>query len=193
MDATYIHAHLDEQSNGAQQLDEECRWGKNATRDVVHKNKQHSSVVQTSLQTCSLEYNLTVLEQAEKVLNDNKRKEKIKGLQAVLQELLHMHTPGVCVSKFALTLDEAFEIYMGFQSINIPKDSQTLCVKKQEFIDSLLHPKIGLCISIVHLTDIEPFIIPRVEKTDMTGIFQYINSQLGKTVQYWIKMFYNQL
>ena len=80
------------------------------------------------------------------LLSDLRRKEKIRGLQAVLQGILvEQPFDGENPRKVGfIPFEEAFEMYIGFQSVQILSEQAWY-----DFQCAVLHPKTGLCAKCV--------------------------------------------
>ena len=119
----------------------------NAVRSEVINHSKTSAFenVLESLQTCHWQENYQVRQRKMNLLNDSRRKEKIRGLQAVLQEML-LEEPfdGPNPRKVGfITFNDAFELYLGFQSVHNFSDQE-----RYNFQCTLLHPQTGLSVII---------------------------------------------
>lgn len=124
------------------------------------------------MQTCHWQDNYLVLEEKMILLNDQRRKEKIRGLQAVLQEIL-LEEPfdGQNPRKVGfIPFNDAFELYMGFQSRQVFTDQE-----RYNFQCAVLHPQTGLSANIIKLPNSEEKIIvlrvdPSVNFSDLISL-----------------------
>ncbi|CAB4037714.1 RNA-directed DNA polymerase from transposon X-element, partial [Paramuricea clavata] len=120
---------------------------RNLIRDkIINQSKEWSPYVLESQQTCSLSDNLSILQGRETVFNDPRRKEKLRGLQAILQEMLLEEPFDVNNQKKVgfMAFDDAFALYMGFQSTQDFSHQA-----KYNFQCAILHPNTGLCVNIL--------------------------------------------
>lgn len=141
-----------EESDDDENTDSDTTKGRrnqaHAVRNKIIKfsKKSTSENVLESLQTCHWQDNLQVLQEKMILLNNPRRKEIIRGLQAVLQEMLieePFDGPNPRIVGF-IPFDEGFEMYMGFQSVqNLSEQA------RYDFQCAVLHPKTGLCANIV--------------------------------------------
>ena len=79
-----------------------------------------------SQQACSLSDNLSILHKREILLNDPRRKEKLRGLQAALQKMLLEEPFDANKRKKVgfMPFDDAFALYIGFQSSRLFSSSK---------------------------------------------------------------------
>ncbi len=146
----------------------------NRIRDkVIQQSKGLSPHVLESQQACSLSDNLSILHEREILLNDPRRKEKLRGLQAVLQEML-LEEPFDANNRKKvgfMPFDDAFALYMGFQS------SQDFSSQaKYNFQCAVLHPNTGLCANILVIPgSSEKVIILRPDRSlDFTFLYDFL-------------------
>ncbi len=150
-------------------------------RSLSKTNCSNSNVLK-SLQRCKLEENLDILYRQEDRINDENRKQKLRGLQAVLLELLHADPDDVNKTpKASLPFQEAFDIFMGYQKCNESYNTRDWRVT---FRDAILNPSTGLCVNIVtNPSTATRYVVLRPDNLDMTPIYDSILNPNAPTWQ----------
>ncbi|CAB4016395.1 Hypothetical predicted protein [Paramuricea clavata] len=122
----------------------------NEVRSFIGGNIVRNKAVLSSLQSCKLKENLSVLEdKIAKVSSGSQLWEHLRGLRAILDSLLANVACSNGSTRVAsyIEFEEAYHLFLGyctFGSTNI-KDTD----KKKHFKEMLLHPNYGLCVYLV--------------------------------------------
>ena len=123
----------------------------NAARAGVRKHSRVSPNVVVSLQSCDLKDNSSVLESKIDKAENEKHRQRLQGLKAILDVLLsQIDNSGNVMPDYTqsfMSFSDAFEQFLGFQ----PGTSIETAIsdERKNFKELLCHPDNGLCVYIV--------------------------------------------
>ena len=124
----------------------------NRVRSFIQSHSNQNEFVLTSLQSCKLNENLSVLQRKiERTSFGSSLAEHLQGLQAILDCLLakvHDVDDSIRVGSY-ISFEEAFSLFKGYSSLQHGGVNIKTCDQRKRFKELLLHPEFGLCVHVI--------------------------------------------
>ena len=121
-----------------------------------------------SLQTCQLNNNVKILDDAIERVSKTDLLGHLKGAKAILEMLLCVTTNGDGISrrKSSKHIDRAFEIFLSYSDTSFPEEEFVNTLRKLRFKEFICGEKYGLCVYIVR-----DYVVLRPDDVDLDHLF----------------------
>ena len=124
----------------------------NRVRSLIRSHSNQNEFVLTSLQSCKLNENLSVIQsKIERTSFGSSFAEHLQGLRAILDCLLakiHDVDGSIRVASY-IYFEEAFSLFKGYSSLQHGGVNIKTRDRRKRFKELLLHPELGLCVHVV--------------------------------------------
>ena len=147
----------------------------NETREEIQKCSLINEVVKTSLQSCSLSGNRSLLSKyIERRDADSTTTRNLCSLRYILDCLLAnvSSEPGKSKVLSYMSFDEAYDIYLANQHPGRGKFMQSDRHEKKHFTELVLHPRYGLCVNIVKAKQKEHLVL-RPDNFNLEAFYEH--------------------